>query len=244
MDKDTARRLVQLNNDFYRENAASFSATRASAWPGWERVLASLPAAPRSVLDVACGNLRFKHFLDKRFDSLSPEYHAVDSCSAFATGSEGVELHQVDILGLLLDDRSFPEALGIVPCELTACFGFLHHVPGAGLRRAVLDGLLDLTVPGGTVAVSFWQFARDPQAARKAAVTTEAARAWADRLEDGDFLLGWQDVPGALRYCHSFTDDEVSALADGCGKRASVVDRFRADGRTGEMNGYLVLRRR
>lgn len=39
MGIDVARRMNALNARFYRENAASFSQTRRSGWPGWQRCL-------------------------------------------------------------------------------------------------------------------------------------------------------------------------------------------------------------
>ena len=60
-------------------------------------------------------------------------------------------------------------------------------------------------------------------------------------LDAGDRLLGWRDEPGAYRYCHSFTDGEIDALAASVGHAVTEVARFRADGRDGALNSYLVL---
>ena len=64
----------------------------------------------------------------------------------------------------------------------------------------------------------------------------------ADCLEAGDFVLGWQDRPGAYRYCHHFSAAEIDRLVDAV-PEARLVARFGADGRTGTLNEYLVLRR-
>ena len=60
-------------------------------------------------------------------------------------------------------------------------------------------------------------------------------------FEAGDRLLGWQGRPGAYRYCHSFSNADVDALVAAVADRARLVDRFRADGRTGDLNEYLVF---
>ena len=65
MDTKFAQMLCQLNNDFYRDQAVSFSDTRHAKWPGWERCLKAvssvfLDQSNSVVLDVACGNLRFE----------------------------------------------------------------------------------------------------------------------------------------------------------------------------------------
>lgn len=243
MDENAARQLIALNNEFYRVNAASFSATRKTAWRGWGRVMDDLAAPPHAVLDVACGNMRFKRYLDERLDNDSFEYRALDSCSAFEASAPDVPFVEIDILEALLKGESVAASVGR-QYDLVACFGFMHHVPGADLRFALMDDLVKLAAKNATVAVSFWQFARDPLFAAKARKASEAEGDRGYALEEGDYLIGWDGGSSTLRYCHSFSDSEIDALADLCKSRAVVVDRFRSDGRTGEMNGYLVLRRR
>ena len=88
MDNKTARQLVALNNRFYAEHAASFSATRGAPWAGWQRVvqlfeehlLAHPQGRSASVADLACGNLRFEAYCEQQLERLDPTYHAVDAC--------------------------------------------------------------------------------------------------------------------------------------------------------------------
>ena len=61
-------------------------------------------------------------------------------------------------------------------------------------------------------------------------------------MERNDYLLGWNAQPGVYRYCHHFDDGEVDRLADAVSDKARVVDRFTADGRSGNLNAYIVLR--
>lgn len=61
------------------------------------------------------------------------------------------------------------------------------------------------------------------------------------QFNEGDYLLGWRNLPGVYRYCHSFSDEEIDSLATLVADRAKCVARFRADGRTGSLNEYLVL---
>jgi hypothetical protein len=120
----------------------------------------------------------------------------------------------------------------------------MHHVPLAEHRAAILAALVEQTRPGGFVAVSFWQFLNDETRAFKAQATQ--ARALQElglpQLGDNDFLLGWKNTPGTYRYCHSFTDAEIDQLAESVARRASTLARFTADGRTGKLNSYLILR--
>ena len=80
-----------LNNRFYAEHAASFSATRIAPWAGWSNLAESLrehgwgiPRGRRSVLDLACGNLCFARFLADAFPETNLRFEAIDSCPALA----------------------------------------------------------------------------------------------------------------------------------------------------------------
>lgn len=251
MDTQTARILIELNNRFYRDHAASFSATRQAPWPGWERVLdATAPhlaacGTPR-VLDLACGNLRFERFLSSRL-AAPPACWAVDAADelcADAPRIDALTYRHADILGSLLEARD-PLA-GIPSCDLVVCFGFMHHVPGARLRGAVLDLLAAHTRPHGYLALSFWRFLDDERLAAKADAADARAQAAGlptAGLDEGDRYLGWQDDPGAWRYCHHFSERDVDACAArlACAG-AREVARFSADGRGGGLNRYLICR--
>ena len=119
----------------------------------------------------------------------------------------------------------------------------MHHIPGIHQRRQFLDIMLNKTHPEGYVLVSLWQFERDERLARKARETTQyALERYPDlQLNEGDWLLGWQDEPDALRYCHSFTDAEIDRLITHVADKAQLVDRFCADGPNDDLNCYLVL---
>ena len=357
-----ARGLIELDNAFYAEHAASFSATRSTPWQGWGRLTELLSelggpwtngtgdgcdrgsAEAVHVLDLACGNLRFERFLREAFPELTFTFHAYDSCPDLVEESAGesraasadedadgdgcldVRFHELDVLDELLKrvdadqtgggtnvaadggktglaaggttgtkvggapsdtagtasggtndpmacEASSPAActaacqvtgmapgpttdgaqgllLDVPPCALTVCFGFMHHVPGGSLRRAVLDALVDATAPGGIIIISFWRFMDDPRLARKARAADAAAAAdppfegfSPTALEPGDHFLGWQDDPRPLRYCHHFDEAKIEELAACVAPRARETARFSADGASGTLNRYLVLQK-
>lgn len=270
MDEHTATFLVDLDNRFYRRMAGPFSATRRGPWPGWDAVAdcidndlpgkclqcPKLPACPHapedattvSVLDLACGNLRFESYLEQRLPHLRFRFHAVDNCAVFPERpvSGLLQFQQMDVIGRLMADNLSTE-LQAPPCQVAASFGFMHHIPGQGLRERFIRKMVDLVVPGGLVCVSLWNFMQDPDLARKALETTGRAvrelEIEAANLEGGDYILGWQDEAGAYRYCHSFDDDEVDDLAECAEPQARVIRRYKADGRGGKLNTYLVLQR-
>ena len=63
-----------------------------------------------------------------------------------------------------------------------------------------------------------------------------------DDLEPGDFILGWEDSD-AMRYCHTFNLMEINDLILAVKDEASVFETYDADGRSGIMNSYVILRR-
>lgn len=188
MDTTTVKALIELNNRFYAQHAASFSATRSAPWHGWEQLVEVLhehgrgnpqAAGAARVLDMACGNLRFEHFLASASPSIDFDFHAVDSCPALMASHADLPaacaFHQCDVLAALIEGvDGIPE----VPlCDLSVSFGFMHHIPDARLRSDALSELIAHTAPNGLVVVSFWQFMNDERLAKKAARADETLRA-------------------------------------------------------------------
>ena len=275
MDTKFAQMLCQLNNDFYRDQAVSFSDTRHAKWPGWECCLKAvssvfLDQSNSVVLDVACGNLRFEKFLASQLLERQIQVWALDSCDELlpqtcagtlvekvnadgADTPDATDVHfqinylHCDVMEAIGSSKAF--TYGIPQADISVSFGFMHHVPLPEWRVQLLNSLIEATKPGGFVCVSFWEFLADEGLAAKAYKTHERALAelgpvWgfssAD-FNDGDFLLGWRNTPGAYRYCHSFSTSEVDALIATVSHRAECVARFRADGRTETLNEYIVL---
>lgn len=221
------------------------------------------------VIDSACGNMRFESFLADelgnrpcavcaidtseslaregaaafglpvRFDGQAPQHISADSLAAGT-----IRFCTRDIIACALDGRP----VGFSGFDAAFCFGFFHHVPGRRARIDVLERLIACVRPGGVVAISLWRFADDERLARKALATSEKARAELsgaldfEALEEGDHFLGWQDESGVYRYAHSFSDADADELVDAVSDDARLLKRFRADGRTGALNEYLVLR--
>ena len=275
MDTKFAQMLCQLNNDFYRDQAVSFSDTRHAKWPGWECCLKAvssvfLDQSNSVVLDVACGNLRFEKFLASQLLERQIQVWALDSCDELlpqtcagtlvekvnadgADTPDATDVHlqinylHCDVMEAIGSSKAF--TYGIPQADISVSFGFMHHVPLPEWRVQLLNSLIEATKPGGFVCVSFWEFLADEGLAAKAYKTHERALVelgpvWgfssAD-FNDGDFLLGWRNTPGAYRYCHSFSTSEVDALIATVSHRAECVARFRADGRTETLNEYIVL---
>ena len=225
------------------------------------------------VLDLACGNLRFEQFFAEAVAPARVRFHAFDDCDELAQPRSGethggsdpaaasafgeapaldacagapleVDYRHLDVMDSLFRGVRLVDVLGAPLCDLSVCFGFLHHMPLPEQRVEVLRALVEKTRPGGLVAVSFWCFLDDPRFADKARAEHARAAAALDLplLPVNDCVLSWQNNPDAHRYCHSFTQDEIDALVGSVSARAQEVARFRADGKTGAMNTYVVLR--
>ncbi len=218
-----------------------------------------------ALLDVACGNLRFERFLDGEYAGAfralvldSCDELVLDALREYNSGREigrgSVTFCHVDVLQGLFDHGAggLAPTCGCAAHDVAVCFGFMHHVPGAENRVALLRALVRSVCTGGIVAVSLWRFAGDK--ARRLKVRETDARAfaqmpelgWSFRAEDlepGDHFLGWKNMSDTWRYCHSFSDEDIAQLACALSDEATVVDSFFADGKTDAMNAYLVLKR-
>lgn len=203
MTRATVRALCQLNTEFYERNAASFSQTRTAPWEGWRRCMAACgfddsdgaaldqPVDAQiadSVLDIACGNLRFETFLANAYPHIDWSFFAVDNCEPLvASGQEDVakKVHFTceDIVSNLLDGlpaaepANVPALAAATPFDLVVSFGFLHHIPSFDLRQQFLLEALSQVKPGGYLVVSFWQFLNDP--AKRAKIEQTHAEALA-----------------------------------------------------------------
>lgn len=242
MKKTTIQTLIELTSEFYAHEAQSFSDSRERPWDGWHEAMDYLRAhtmppfetrtaagfgastnthadndtsasQPFCCIDVACGNLRFLHFLCAYMQTATPTKNAAHNTSApqgntfvyigidkqpeltargIATMRNAptqavphVTLYTHDILEGAL------KGTPALPCiehraDMLVCFGFMHHIPSAALRARVLAELCKQVKPGGVMIVSFWCFAASAQGAAKAMrETTQAFEALTARAEAG-----------------------------------------------------------
>jgi len=248
MNAETVRTLCELNNSFYQRHGDSFSATRGAPWEGWQKSLAVLSDAlageKLSVFDLACGNLRFAAFLMDALPQMSIDFYAVDNCDDMVPQLPSVSYQSLDVLDVLQGDSCINARLRAPICDLSVAFGFMHHVPMQRLRGAVLEALIRQTRAGGQIIVSFWQFMKHKTLADKARTAHERAteELGLPQLDAGDYLLDWQGKADAYRYCHSFEEGEIDELVASVAGRAIPLARFSADGRSGDLNSYLILR--
>ena len=234
MNDSTIQTLIDLNNRFYGQFASDFDDSRHAAWPGWLRLIPHLKSldeskSPIRIVDLACGNARFWKFLTAELYR-SFRYLGVDSCMGLldcAPTAENSELIHHDVLM-----EGYPE----LACDFVGSFGFFHHIPSFERRRDILQKMVSHTELGGIIAVAFWAFAERPRFDSK-------VLPWPEELqrEEGDYILTWNRGGLGTRYCHYVSEAEEAELIRGL--PVEVVDRFSEDGKTHDLNRYLVLRR-
>ncbi len=265
MKTSTIETLIELTSQFYSTQAQSFSATRHNGWEGWERVMQAVETQladdtssskeTYSILDLAAGNLRFEHVIAGKFPNLLIDVDAIDGCDNLLDNSpfefgENITIHpeKVDIINALMNDKSIASGSHNLSCS----YGFMHHIPTYELHLAALNQLIDSTKEDGLIAVSFWQFMDDEKFASKAQSAHDKALEdltnqgidLKTELDENDYLLGWKEESHTYRYCHHFTDDEVAKLVEDVSDRAELIETYQADGKTHQMNRYIIFKKR
>jgi trans-aconitate methyltransferase len=143
------------------------------------------------------------------------------------SGEPAASYRQLDILQHFLDHQDWTTTLPAATYDFVFCSAFLHHVPDTNWRAQLLTQLWGLTTPGGTLAISFWQFLTHPQ----------LSRLIVQDLGHHDYLLSWRSSTTATRYCHHFSDSEIATYRRLLPSlSATAIADYRADG----SNRYLV----
>jgi len=251
MDSATARRLVDLNRQFYQTFADEFSATRQRVQPGVRKILAALEGSEQ-ILDLGCGNGETARSL--AHDGFAGSYFGLDFAPALlAFARRGLDAARFRFAEA---DLAAPgKWTTVIPSgasfDLAFCFATLHHVPSTWLRLEIVKTVYTLLRPGGRLVHSHWQFLNSEKLKGRiqpwaSAGLTESA------VDEGDYLLDWRGsgkpalVPAGtgehgLRYVHHFNEAELAQLAEAGG--FEVRETFRSDGQGGRLGLYEVWRR-
>jgi tRNA (uracil-5-)-methyltransferase TRM9 len=235
MDRDTIRRLNDLNKQFYETIAPDFHETRRESWPGWVQLLAHIQdhVGTLHVLDVGCGNGRFGAFLAEHFPN-PIDYHGIDNnpqLLAFAR-----QLLAEKVQSMMLTEQDIVEELKITgKYDLVVLFGVIHHMPGYQNRQELMSQLASYVAPGGLLVFAAWRF-YEYERFRKRIIP------WSDdwNVERHDYLYDWQRGTTAVRYAHYVNDDEHLELIEATGLQE--INTYRADGKSGDLNQYSILK--
>jgi tRNA (uracil-5-)-methyltransferase TRM9 len=237
MDSDTARRLIEINREFYTQFGDSFSATRHRVQPGVRRILARLKG-DESILDLGCGNGELARELAKRDHRGS--YLGVDFSLPLLQDAEvqpdgfSARFMQVDLTKL----TEFSHELSVKGgWAVITAFAVLHHIPSTDLRLNILRIVYQLLKTDGMFIHSNWQFLNSEKLKERVQPWEVAAMSGSD-VDAGDYLLDWRSGGKGLRYVHHFTEKELGELAKAGGFR--IMDIYYSDGERGNLGLYQV----
>ncbi len=243
MDDRSIRHLNRLNRDFYERTVEDFDESRGRAWNGWKRLLPLLPlVSPLRVLDAGCGNGRLGRFLARHLGR-PLTYQGVDHSPALLKAARESFHRHNNLPDAVLESRDLvlePPPAGSF--DLVALMGVLHHVPGKATREALLKSLGEQVAPGGVLVFTTWRFSEYERFRERLLPLPPEIQG-----EPGDFLMDWRRGHAALtalRYCHYVDDQEqdgheATLITQGF----SLIERFRSDGHTDDINAYSLLRR-
>lgn len=234
MKQTTINHLNAINRKFYEVTAAEFDQTRGTAWSGWMGLLPELNA-PLSVLDVGCGNGRFGIFLADHLQG-KIDYHGVDNNAQLLGYAADALSDREQIQAQFTPCDIITEPLPEAQVDLVVLFGVIHHVPGAQQRLEFMQVLADRVKSGGLLVFAAWRFYEYERFQKRIVAWDEDVE-----VEKHDYLLDWRRGDRALRYCHYVDDAEHDALVEATGM--TEINRYRADGFTGEVNNYSVLKK-
>ncbi|MFC5973077.1 class I SAM-dependent methyltransferase [Halomarina salina] len=139
----------------YDRIAEHFSQTREHPWPEVREFCesASTPDDSGTALDLGCGNGRHAELLAERVDRVV----GVDASTELlrVARDRAVDRGYSDALSLVAGDAArIP--LAADSADLGVYVAALHHLPTRESRRASLDDLARVLVPGGRALVSVW----------------------------------------------------------------------------------------
>jgi len=255
MKSEIEEKLIEINRNFYREHAVTFSATRGRVQPGVERALETIDLAG-DLLDVGCGNGSVaRYWLEKgKAKGLrNGSYTGLDfspplladahlSSTGVSDVSRSVQFFQAD-----LSQPDWPAGLPKSKYSTITAFAVLHHIPGEARRLQLLRAIRSLLEPEGVFILSVWQFQNSWRFASRITPWEDAGLS-AGEVDSGDYLIQWRpagDPAGraqAYRYVHIFTTRELQELSGRAGFH--IVDSFPSDGEGNRLGLYQTWEKR
>jgi SAM-dependent methyltransferase len=243
MKQQTIDKLIALNTHFYVNVEKEFSATRQILWRGYQSLFDYLNSTNNSiltVLDIACGNGRFVKTLEQNLNNkfsylgLDNNKFLIDEASK-SFKSESIRFKNFDI---------FNEDLSIIDekFDLIVVFGLLHHIPSNELRIKFMKSLRGLLNINGRLVFTTWNFTQiklfenrlnDDEINNLGIDLTE--------LDENDYFLKWNNSNENIRYCHYYSDKEISNLLSHNDFKLDY--KFLADGKDAKTNTYYIISR-
>jgi SAM-dependent methyltransferase len=234
MQPEIARKLLELNHQFYQTFAEDFSATRQRLQPGVVQVLDAVQLSA-SVLDLGCGNGQVAAYLAKRGHTGS--YLGLDSANNLVEIARELALPDAEFI---TRDLAAPDWELLLPDQVydyVICFAVMHHIPSRELRIEFLNKVKRLLAPGGSFIHSNWQFL-ESQKLRERVLPWETVGLSDQDVDEHDYLLDWRRGGTGYRYVHYFTSAELHSLAEATGFK--ITGLFTSDGEGNNLGLYQI----
>lgn len=250
--KTVVKQLNELNHTFYQTVTEPFSDSRSYYWQGWNKLVPYVQELTQNrtrikILDIGCGNGRFGLFMREQIPEEYIQYVGVDNSSELiaiaksqyeATRMEPTFI-KIDLVECLLND-TLQQKLADYHAHFISLLGVLHHIPSQELRQKLIADLGQILIRNGYLAFTTWNF-MDSEQLKKKIVTPHIVSVDQEELEPHDVILDWQRGKTAYRYCHYTDETERRELIAHSG--LIEESQFTADGKTGRLNTYVVLKR-
>lgn len=239
MDSTIQSKLLQINQDFYKRFAGSFSETRYRVQPGVRKLIPQLTSST-SILDVGCGNGTLARALAA--EGFQGSYLGLDmSQDLLKKADASFENPSVGEFKFFRVDLSHPEWHTTLPrtsFDWLTCFAVLHHIPGEELRGQTVHHFASLVPKNSRIAISVWQWQNSVRM-KKRVLPWSTVGLEEEDLDEGDVLLDWRagETIG-LRYVHTFSEEELSKLAKNAG--FDIIENFYSDGKSGKLALYQL----
>jgi SAM-dependent methyltransferase len=231
--------LLELNRQFYQTFTRQFSATRQRLQPGVKQILAKIDPAAR-LLDLGCGNGETARALAAQ--GFHGRYVGLDSSAGFLQEARD-KIGENPHFAFICQDLASPgwnDSLPQDSYDAVLAFAILHHLPGATLRRQVIERIRTIMIPQGHFMHSEWQFLNSPRL-RDRLQPWQAIGLDEVDVEPGDHLLDWREGGTGLRYVHHFSLEELALLAEQTG--FEIIETFHSDGENERLGLYQIWKR-
>jgi len=219
MTKKAIREILNLNKKYYQLVHEEFSKSRQKPWPGWDRAVNTAKAALEAkieakkalrTLDLGCGNGRFYKFIKVKLPCIS--YLGFDINNDLLTEAKKRNRSAKFVRKDIFDGLDSVNK----KFEIVTAFGVTHHIPNEKFRMNWFLKLPKLLSTHGVLILTFWNFEKKP----------------------GDYLLGWNNVPEAARFCYQYSKNDITKIISVYKKLdVKLLDSFTAD----RSNLYLIF---
>lgn len=254
MNTDTAKRLIELNRQFYQSFASAFSQTRQKLQPGVKKIITDIEPE-KDILDFGCGNGELWRVLAQ--SGHRGRYIGIDFSlpllrTALSSGDENtiieqptsskrietvLQENQACFLEADLTVPGWEEALGMRKFGVILAFASLHHIPGEINRKSLLQIVHKLLLEDGLFILSVWQFLQSARLSRRIQPWEKVGLNQA-LVDPADYLLDWRHAGYGLRYVHHFSEETLSRLA--IMNNFKVKHGFYSDGEGSKLSLYQI----